>query len=82
MTLKNYYSELSAGVPLKRKAWKGYWRYKYGTIEMHTKDDKVISLTETEDILFTLSNVLQDDWEVATTANCPVLAKERGVSKR
>lgn len=44
---------------------------------MNCKNDeteyRVIDLLNTNDIVFTLSNALSDDWEEATLENCPVL---------
>lgn len=33
---------------------------------MHTKTGEVVDFLDTEDVLFTISGILQDDWEVAT----------------
>jgi hypothetical protein len=72
MTFKELFPSFIAGTPIKRKAWGGYWIYKYGKIEMHTKEGEVISLVDTEDILFTIAGILEDDWEVATNENCVI----------
>lgn len=76
MKLKDLFSELAAGVPVKRKAWKGYWRFYFGNIEMHSKDGIIMNITDTKDILFTVSGIVQEDWEVATESNCEVLRNE------
>ena len=65
-----------SGKPIKRKSWKGYWEYKYGKIKMHTHDGLIIDFTDTKDILFTISNLFQDDWVFATKDNCKVLKEE------
>lgn len=77
MRLKALFRELAAGVPVKRKAWAGYWRYHFGKLEMHSKDGSIIPVTETKDILFTIAGILMEDWEIATEENCPVLAAEK-----
>jgi len=69
MTFKELFQTFIAGTPIKRKPWKGYWVYKYGNIEMHTKNGDVVNFTDTNDILFTISGILQDDWEIATEEN-------------
>lgn len=72
MTFKQLFTDLIAGTPIKRKVWKGYWVYKYGRIEIHTKTGEVIDFLDTKDILFTISAFTQDDWEVATDDNCDI----------
>lgn len=72
---KKLLADFIAGVPIKRKPWGGYWVYRYGKIDIHTKKGKVVQFLDTEDIIFTLSGILQNDWEKATPENCPMLAK-------
>ena len=72
MTFKELLPTFIAGTPIKREVWGGYWVYKYGKIEMHTKEGEVILLTDTKDILFTICGILEDDWEVATNENCVI----------
>ena len=61
---------------MKRAAWKGYWEWRDGTIFMHCEDGRVMDIRETEDVEFTLENILANDWQDATPGNCPVLARE------
>ncbi len=75
MTFKELFPTFIAGTPIKRKAWKGYWVYKYGRIEMHTKEGKVVDFLDTKDVLFTISGILEDDWEIATNENCEIEVK-------
>jgi hypothetical protein len=74
MQFKQLFADFIAGTPIKRKVWRGYWVYKYGKIEIHSKTGEVINFLDTQDILFTISGILQDDWEVATNENCDVSA--------
>lgn len=69
---------LKSGKPLKRKDWEGYWcgDPSINQIDMHCKNDKIISFLKTNDLFFTIDNLLADDWEYATKENCPVLKKE------
>lgn len=73
MVFKELFQTFIAGTPIKRKVWGGYWIYKYGNIEMHTKTGEVIDFLDTEDILFTISGILEDDWEIATNENCDIV---------
>ncbi len=72
MSFKNLMSEFLAGTPIKRKVWRGYWIYKRGKIEIHTKTGEVINFLEVEDVMFTINGMLQDDWEIATNENCDI----------
>jgi hypothetical protein len=75
VTFKDLFPEFIAGVPIKRRAWRGYWVYKYGKVEIHTKSGETINFLETQDIIFTLSGILMDDWEIATNENCDIPIK-------
>lgn len=75
MKFKELLPDFIAGTPIKRKVWRGYWVYKFGKIEIHTKTGEVIDFQKTEDLLFTISGLLQDDWEVATNENCDIEVK-------
>ena len=77
MSFKQIFSAFVSGEKIKRKAWKGYWRYYFSKIEMHSKDGTVTNFCDTNDILFTISHITENDWEFATVENCPVLAEEQ-----
>jgi hypothetical protein len=68
-SFKELFADFIAGAPIKRKTWKGYWKYRYGAIEMHSADGSITNFTDTKDILFTISGILQNDWEIATPEN-------------
>jgi hypothetical protein len=75
MTFKELFPDFIAGTPIKRKVWRGYWSYKRGKIEIHARTGEVVEFLKTEDIIFTISGILQDDWEVATNENCDIEVK-------
>ena len=52
------------GAAVKLPSWKGFWKLEDGRIKMHCKDGKILDFCETEDILYTLGNVLSNDWEI------------------
>ena len=64
------------GAKIKRRSWAGYWEWTNGTIMMHTKEGRVIDIKCTNDVSYTIRNMLEDDWEEANGFNCPVYAKE------
>lgn len=74
-TFRFLFADFIAGAPIKRKCWRGYWKYRFGEIEMHCKDGTVTMFSETKDVLYTLSGILQNDWEIATKYNCDIPVK-------
>ena len=65
MIFKEAYELLKNGKKIKLPDWKGYWVVEDNTIKMHTKDGRVLSITETEDVFYTLNFIVnRDDWEV------------------
>lgn len=75
-TFKDLFADFISGTPIKRKAWAGYWKYRYGAIEMHSKDGTITNFLGSKDIIFTLSGILQVDWEIATADNSSVMREE------
>lgn len=61
------------GKKVKRRHWAGYWALEMGDIVMHCKDGRIINIRDSEDMQFTITNMLADDWESADTGNCPLL---------
>lgn len=68
---------LLQGHPIKLPNWLGYWKLNLKTneIEVHLKTGKII---KTPNAKYTL----QENWELATEENCPVLKKEKEKSKK
>lgn len=69
MEFKQAYEALKQGKDIKRPSWKGFWRKENGTIAMHCKDGRILKLTESEDIFYTVNNIVADDWEVVDGDN-------------
>jgi len=72
MKFKELLPTFITGTPIKRAVWRGYWIYKYGKIEIHTKTGEVVDFLDTTDLLFTISGILEEDWEIATNENCDI----------
>lgn len=68
-TFKGLFSKFISGTPIKRDCWKGYWKYHYGRIDMYSKDGTITNFCETKDLLFTISNITENDWQIATPEN-------------
>ena len=55
---------MKQGAAVKLPTWKGFWKLENGRIKMHCKDGRVLDFCDTEDILYTLGNVLSEEWEI------------------
>lgn len=62
-----FYHHFMQGVPIRRKGWVGYWiRKDFSTIECHKPaQNKVTLITERDDIVWVIENILKGDWEIA-----------------
>lgn len=76
MEFKKALEIMKQGEKVKRPHWSGYWQLEDGAIKMYCKDGQVLDFRDTKDTLFTLSNVLADDWEVASTVTSKLLNGE------
>ena len=78
MEFKKALELMKQGMKMKLPSWGGYWFYdnKKETIIMHTKDSKELYIRETERVIYTLSNILDDQWQIADEENCPELGGE------
>lgn len=67
MKFEKAYEALKQGADIKREHWKGFWRKENGTIVMHCKDGRNLKITESEDIFFTINNMMADDWKIVNS---------------
>ena len=65
MFFKEAYEALKQGAIVKLPEWAGYWRWEDNSIKMHCKDGKVLDIRETDNVDYTLTFILRDDWEIA-----------------
>ena len=65
MNFASAFISLQRGHKIKRKHWTRYWSLENNEIIMHTYDGKTINIRESNDILYTVSNMACDDWEIA-----------------
>lgn len=65
MFFKEAYEALKQGAIVKLPEWSGYWRWEDNSIKMHCKDGKVLDIRETDNVDYTLTFILRDDWEIA-----------------
>ena len=69
---------MKSGSKVKLPSWGGYWYWspEKETIIMHTKDGQEMDIRETQSVVYTLQNILSDEWIVANGQNCPILGGE------
>ena len=72
--LKAMKSESKAKLP----SWGGYWYWspEKETIIIHTKDGQELDIRETQSVIYTIQNILSDEWIIADEVNCPQLGGE------
>lgn len=66
MSFRNAFIYMLQGQKVKLPHWEGYWCWENGTIMMHCADGRVLDIRQTDDMLFTMSNVASCDWEVVS----------------
>lgn len=76
MKFKEALELMKLGLKVKRSHWSGYWQLEYGKVMMYCKNGEVLDLRQTDDTLFTLSNIVADDWEAVGEANSKLLQGE------
>ena len=64
MDFTSAFVSMQQGHKVTRTTWKGYWCILNGEIIMVTKDGKAVNLRESSDMMYTISNMLCDDWGV------------------
>lgn len=75
MEFKKAFKLMKSGAKIKLPSWGGYWYWddEKRTVIMHTKDGQELGIRETDRVIYTLSNILNDQWQVADEENCPQL---------
>ena len=78
MKFKEAFEEMKSGIPIKLPSWAGYWWWdeESQTILMYTKDGGCLDIRETQNVEYTLQNILSDEWVYADSRNCPILGGE------
>lgn len=76
MNFTQAYAFMKQGKKVKLPSWCGYWELKNDTINMYTKDNRVVNIKDMENVLYTLDNICSDEWEVADEINTKILGGE------
>lgn len=64
MEFSKAFEALKQGEKIKLSHWKGYWQFENGRVIMHCKNGEAIDLQDSKDIVYTLSNITSDDWQI------------------
>ena len=81
MKFNEAFKLMKQGHKVKLPSWGGYWCWdeENETIMMHCRlkdsdsEFEVLDIRWTQRVEYTLSNIMSDDWVLATEENCPVL---------
>lgn len=81
MTFEEAFKLMKQGYPVKLPSWGGYWTWDEDkeTVLMHCRPEasdngnSVLDIRETQRVEYTLSNIMSDEWVVATIFNTPLL---------
>lgn len=69
MKFAEAFEALKQGAMIKLPSWAGYWKWEDNSIKMYCKDGRILDIRETEDVCYTLGNILREDWEVVNEAD-------------
>ena len=64
MNFNTAFISMKQGHKVQRSCWKGYWKIENGEIIMYTKEGKVVNIRDSKDMMYTISNMLCDDWQI------------------
>ena len=78
MKFEDALKTMKSGEKVKLPSWGGYWCWnpEKETIIMHTKDGQELDIRETQNVEYTLQNILSDEWTLADKTNCLQLGGE------
>lgn len=78
MKFSEAFKTMKEGRGVKLPSWGGYWCWdeESQTILMYTKDGDCLDIRETQNVEYTIANILSDEWIVADGRNCPILGGE------
>ena len=78
MKFSEAFKTMKEGRGVKLPSWGGYWCWdeESQTILMYTKDGGCLDIRETQNVEYTITNILSDEWNVADGQNCPILGGE------
>ena len=78
MKFSEAFKMMKQGIGMKLPSWGGYslWYEESQTILMYTKDGGCMDIRETQNVEYTVQNILSDEWIVADGQNCLILGGE------
>ena len=78
MKFTEVFKMMKKGAKAKLPSWGGYWYWdsEKETIMIHTKDNELLDIRETQVVEYTTMNICSDEWVIASEENCPELGGE------
>ena len=65
MPFRYAWFQMLNGKKVKLPSWSGYWAWENRTIMMHCRDGSVIDIRNTDNPVYTYTNIASDDWIIA-----------------
>ena len=69
MKFAEAFEALKQGAMIKLPNWAGYWKWEDNSIKMYCKDGRILDIRDTDDVCYTLNNIIREDWEVVNEAD-------------
>lgn len=65
MIFQAAYAYIKRGHDMKLPEWGGFWRWNEDkkSIDIHTREGKVLDIRETDDLDYTMSFMFRTDWQ-------------------
>lgn len=73
MNFKEAFELMKQGKKIKLPNWEGYWALENDNIMMHTKNNEVINLLDTQRPKYTFENMASNEFMIADEENTPIL---------
>lgn len=64
MQFKQAFEAMKGGAKIRCPEWKGYWIWSHNTIEIHCGDGEVLDIRDTQNVEYTFSFIIRDDWQI------------------
>lgn len=64
MDFASAFISMQRGHKVARSHWAGYWCIEDEEIIMHCRDGRIINIRESEDMIYTISNMACNDWRI------------------
>jgi hypothetical protein len=77
MNFEQALKEMKQGKKVKLPNWEGYWQWENDSIKMYCKDGRVLDIRKMEDVGYTMSNIVSDEWVIAGENDTRILKEKQ-----